>query len=306
MGRKVLVTGATGYIGGSVAVKLEQAGYHVTGLTRTVAGAEKLKELGISPYLGTLDDYESLIRAANEADIIINAADSDHIFAVSTILSALEGTGKIFIHTSGSSVVGDKAAGKISSLVFHEETIEPRLEKLARVTIDRTVVSSANRGVHSVVICPTLIYGEGHGIHKDSIQVPWLIDLALEHGAALHIGKGENVWSNVHIDDLVELYLLALEKAQAGSFFFAENGEASMKSVCESINRAFALGLKTKTMSLDEAIRRWGPEAAHFAFGSNSRVSSTKARRMLDWKPKGISLLDEIENGYYKNKYKRE
>ena len=44
------------------------------------------------------------------------------------------------------------------------------------------------------------------------MQVPWLIDLARELGAAKHIGPGTNRWSNVHIDDLVDLYLLALDK----------------------------------------------------------------------------------------------
>jgi hypothetical protein len=32
-----------------------------------------------------------------------------------------------------------------------------------------------------------------------------------------HIARGENVWSNVHIDDLVERYLLALDKAPPGA-----------------------------------------------------------------------------------------
>ena len=38
----------------------------------------------------------------------------------------------------------------------------------------------------------------------------------------------------------------------------------------------------------------------HFAFGSNSRVRAAKARKMLDWKPTGASLLDEIASSYYR------
>ncbi|GIO12044.1 hypothetical protein J19TS2_15990 [Cohnella xylanilytica] len=300
MNKQAFVTGATGYIGGSVALRLLQAGYQVTGLTRTAEGAAKLRESGISPIIGSLNDYEPLIQAAKEADIVVNAADSDHIFAVTTLLTALEGSGKTFVHTSGSSIVGDKAAGDYGSKVYQEEIIDPLPEKAARVAIDRTVLAAAHRGIRSIVICPTLIYGAGYGIHKDSIQVPWLIDLALERGAACHIGKGENIWSHVHIDDLVELYLLAVEQAPAGSFYFAENGEASMREICESINRAFELGPITKRMSLDEAIKKWGPEAAHFAFGSNSRVRSAKARKMLGWNPRGTALFEEIENGCYK------
>jgi hypothetical protein len=53
-------------------------------------------------------------------------------------------------------------------------------------------------------------------------------------GVARYIGRGLNVWSNVFIDDMVDLFVLALEKATAGSFFFAESGEASMKINCRA------------------------------------------------------------------------
>ena len=72
---------------------------------------------------------------------------------------------------------------------------------------------------------------------RDSVQVPFLIKLAKKRGNAAHAGPGENIWSNVHIDDLVTLYALAIEKAPAGAFYFAENGENSMREVCEAINR---------------------------------------------------------------------
>ena len=59
--------------------------------------------------------------------------------------------------------------------------------------------------------------------------MPLLIKLAKKRGNAAHAGPGENIWSNVHIDDLVPLYALAIDKAPAGSFYFAENGENSMR-----------------------------------------------------------------------------
>jgi nucleoside-diphosphate-sugar epimerase len=248
--QKVFVTGATGYIGGSVAVKLVEQGYQVTGLVRTQSGVERLKEAGIEPFMGTLNDYESLKQIAKEHDLVINAADSDHPYVITTILSVLEGTGKKFVHTSGSSIVGDKAMGEFGDKIYHEETIDPKPEKLARAMIDQTVLRAANRGVHTIVICPTLIYGEGLGVvNKDSIQVPNLIKLALKKGVANHIGKGENVWSNVHIKDLVDLYMLAIDRAPAGSFFFAENGEASMKEIAEAINRIWNLGTEIQSIA---------------------------------------------------------
>lgn len=111
--------------------------------------------------------------------------------------------------------------------------------------------------------------------------VPWLIELARKSGVARYIDSGENIWSYVHIDDVVDLYLLAMQHAPAGSFFFVENGEATMKSVAEAINRMLGMSGRTASMSLNEAIQEWDPEATHFAFGSNSRVRETKARKML-------------------------
>src|SRR5256885_12443460 len=56
------------------------------------------------------------------------------------------------------------------------------------------------------------------------------LPISKKRGCATHAGAGENVWSNVHIDDLVTLYVLAIESAPPGAFLFAENGENSMRS----------------------------------------------------------------------------
>ena len=70
-----------------------------------------------------------------------------------------------------------------------------------------------------------MIYGEGLGLSKESDQLPKLIRQSVEKKAGVYIGKGLNRWSNVHIQDLVNLYVLALEKAPSGAMLFAENGE---------------------------------------------------------------------------------
>lgn len=301
---KIFLTGATGYIGGSVAVKLIDAGHQVLGLTRSKEKAQKLDSIGVEPVIGSLIDSQLLIEATQKSDAVINAADSDNPWVVTTILPVLTGTNKLFIQTSGSSLVGDKAAGNKSELIFNEDTpFHPALEKVGRIAINEKVLAAARQGVHSIVLCHSLIYGKGQGIHAESIQIPGLIELAQKTGKASHIGKGENIWSHVHIDDVAKLYLLAIENAPAGSFFYVENGEASMKTVVEATSKMLGLEGKTEQISLDRAIAEWGAEMAHFAFGSNSRVTATKARQMLAWNPTGAGLLDEIESGYYRDKY---
>jgi len=298
---RILVTGATGYIGGSVAMGLLERGHRVVGLTRGEDGAERLRTLGIEPLVGSLLSLRLLAEAAREADAVINAASSDDPFAVEAMLPALEGSGKPFIHTSGSSIIADRGAGERSELVFHEDTPSvPLPERQGRLAVERLILSYGQRGVRSCVLRPTLIYGRGRGLNKHSIQVPRMLDLALSEGRAMHIGRGENVWSHVHVDDIVDLYLLALEKAHPGSLFYAENGECSMRAVAEAIGRLLGYDDGTHEWPMEQALAKWGT-AAQATFASNSRVSAHKARALLGWNPSGPALLDDIEHGSYRD-----
>jgi len=300
---KIFITGATGYIGGSVAARLMQHGHQIVGLARTDTAAEALRQRGIEPYAGGLNDHGRLRGIAGRVDAVINAASSDNAFVVRSILPVLAGTGKVFIQTSGSSVVSTYDEGEARDAVFHEDTpFTPMPEKATRVAIDNAVLASALDGVRAIVIRPSLIYGRGRGANPASVQIPRLIEQAQRAGIGRHVGRGLNIWSNVHIDDVVELYALLLEKAPAGSLFYAENGEASMKSAAEAISRMLGFGGKTQDWPIEEAVEALGP-GAHLTWGSNSRVRAEKARRMLGWAPKGPSLLDEIERGVYRDEH---
>lgn len=297
---KIFVTGASGYIGGSVAAALMASGHQVGGLARSAETAEALARRGIAPVAGTLDDGEALAAAARGADVTVNAASADHRAAVEVMLGALTGSGKIFVHTSGSSIVGTRAGGELVEAVFDEDTpFTPTPQRAERVGIDQMVRAAAANGVRSIVIAPSLIYGRGRGINPHSIQVPWLIAVAKKYGVAKHIGSGENRWSNVHIDDLVKLYLAAIDRAPAGAFYFAENGENFMREMCEAISRMLGFGGRTQSMTMEEAATEWGEGPANDTMGSNSRVRAKHARAELGWKPVGRGLIEEIERGCY-------
>jgi nucleoside-diphosphate-sugar epimerase len=297
---KIFCTGASGYIGGSVAAHLAAAGHQVTGLVRSPEKADSVRAYSIEPLLGTLDDTEILSRAAQAADVVVNAANADHRGSVVALLEAIAGSAKPLIHTSGSSIVGTRARGERSDAVFDEDTpITPSPARVARVALNELILSYRDRACRPVIICPSLIYGVGHGAGPDSVQVPLLIKLAKKRGNAAHAGPGENVWSNVHIDDLVPLYALAIDKAPAGAFYFAENGENSMREVCEAINRMFGFAGPPTAMSMAEAAAEWGEGTAEDTMASNSRVRAKRARQ-LGWEPKARGLIQEIEQGCYR------
>ncbi len=297
---KVFCTGASGYIGGSVAAHLVAAGHQVTGLVRSAEKADAVRARGIRPLLGTLDDGKLLAQAAQAADIVINVASADHHGAVAALLGALAGSGKLFMHTSGSSIVGTRARGRRSDAIFDESSpISPSPARAARVALNDLVLSYRDKGCRPVIICPSLIYGLGRGLEPHSMQVPLLIGLARKRGCAAHAGPGENIWSNVHIDDLVTLYALAIEQAPAGAFFFAENGENSMREVCDAINRMLGDVAAPSAMSMEEAATEWGEGLAEDTMASNSRVRAVRARK-LGWQPTARSLIEEIEQGCYR------
>jgi len=140
-----------------------------------------------------------------------------------------------------------------------------------------------------------MIYGNGRGLHKDSDQIPKLIKRSKERRIGVYVGRGLNRWSNVYIDDMTDLYLLALEKAPAGSFFFAENGEEALGKVAESVSKRLGFGGRTESWPADEAIAEYG-DWARFALASNSRVRAIHARRLLGWAPCGPTILEAVEN----------
>jgi nucleoside-diphosphate-sugar epimerase len=298
---KVFCTGASGYIGGSVAVHLAAAGHQVTGLVRSPEKADAVRAFGIEPVMGTLDDAAVLSQAAKAADVVVNAASADHKGAAVALLDALAGSGRPFIHTSGSSVIGTRSKGQRSDAVFNEDTpFTPSPARVPRAALNELILSYRDKGCRPVIVCPSLIYGIGHGAGRDSVQVPLLIKLAKKRGNAAHAGPGENIWSNVHIDDLVTLYALAIEKAPAGAFYFAEHGENSMRELCEAINRMLGFAGPPVAMSMQEAAAEWGEGTAEDTMASNSRVRAKRARRELGWQPKARSLIEEIEFGYYR------
>lgn len=293
---KIFMTGATGYIGGTIARRLLDDGHEIRGLVRDAEKGGKLAVFGVDPVIGGLDEAAILAAEARRADAVVNAANSDHRGAVDAFLEALAGSDKPFLHTSGSSIVADDAHGDLASdKIYDEETpFEPVPGKQARLAIDRTIREASRRGVRSIVVCPTMIYGNGLGLARDSAQIPGLAKRARASGVVRHVGQGLNVWSNVHVEDVADLYRLALQKAPPGAFYFAENGEASYREICAAIARRLGLG-EPQPWPFADAAKELGENSAAYTFGSNSRVRARRARSELGWQPRHASATDWIE-----------
>ena len=68
--------------------------------------------------------------------------------------------------------------------------------------------------------------------------------------------------------------------------------------MASAVGRRLGFGAETRTGRSKRRYVEWG-QSAITSYGSNSRVSALKARKMLGWAPKGRALLDDIEAGSY-------
>jgi nucleoside-diphosphate-sugar epimerase len=292
---RIFVTGAPGFIGSALVPELIQAGHQVLGLTRSEAGAEKLRGAGAEVLHGNIEDLESLRRGAADSDGVIHLAfnhdfsqfqknvDNDRE-AIVAIGEVLLGSNRPFVVTSGTAIAAN-VDGKPST----EDS--PTASWNPRVASEVATKELTARGVNtSVVRLPQV-----HDTRKQGL-VPYLLAVAREKGVSAYIADGSNRWPAAHVSDVARLYRLAFEKAEPGAIYHAVDEEGvSMKAIVE----AHARGLKVPVISIK-------PEKAEAHFGWLARFaehdmpsSSALTQEKLNWKPTGPGLIADLDGMDY-------
>ena len=293
---KVFVTGATGYIGRAVATTVQARGHHVLGLARSDQAAALLQGRGIEPLSGDLRAGAGLVAGADRADAVIHCAAmrgpemaETERGAVTALLGALVGSDKPFVYTGAAFVYGDTG-----DHVADEDTpLDGPTILPWRRAIEGEVRAAADRGVRSVVLRVPLVYGRG-----GSFILPTLIGLARAAGAASYVGTGENHWSTVHVEDLADLYVRALERAAGGTVFnAAADPPVQWRRLAQAIGHAAGVDGRIRSWPVAEAARVFGPYAQGFT--ENQRLCAARARAVLGWAPRACSVLADLEHGSY-------
>lgn len=297
---KVFLTGATGYVGSAVAERLKGRGFQVAGLARNDEAEAKLSEKKIEAVRGDLNDLEVLRNAAKDSDAVIHTAFSHHFEdyndavkldreVIKTFGEALSQTNKPLIVTSSSAVLGDTRSNEADEdYPFGENS--PRK---FRGEAERDVLQLSSKGIRPIVLrLPLFVYGR-----SGSSFVPFVINQAKAAGTANYVGSGEQRVSAVHINDVADLYFIALDTSTAKGLYNVAAENVSMKEMNEAVARL--LDVKARSISAEKAKEQFGKM---FDFLSiNNQLDATKAKANLRWSPNSYhSILDDIENGSYR------
>lgn len=292
---KALVIGATGFVGSHIARRAVGTGHEVVGFVRSDAGADQVRDYGATPFKGDLNDHKTLRDAVLSCDATIFApqipTQPEENRIVGDLLSILNGTDKTFIFTSGTGVLAQRTDGQWSEDCFAEddEFIAHKYLVVRRQT-EVQVRAAAGNKVRAMVVRPPQIWGSGkHGFAE------CVVESVKKTGDACYIGAGQNMYSNVNIEDLADLYMLALEQGRAGALYHAVSGELNNRAIAEYV--AHRDSVTTRSVDISEAMEIWGKYITLFMLAVSSRSRSPRSRRELGWTPTRLDMVDQILSG---------
>jgi nucleoside-diphosphate-sugar epimerase len=184
--------------------------------------------------------------------------------------AAIGRSGKPFVYTSGVWVhgnTGGKVAGESSPL-------NPPAIVAWRPAVERLVLDAAGKNVRTAVIRPAMVYGRGGGVLAGFVQS------SRQTGRVRIVGDGENRWTFVHVDDLADLYVRALERSPAGEVYLAASGPALRVGEV-----AAAAGAGGEVQTWRSRKRAQGARFARGRLRAGSAGSQHQGARLLGWVP---------------------
>jgi nucleoside-diphosphate-sugar epimerase len=273
---RVLLTGATGYIGSAALDALVRAGHEVTALVRGPSSAGAIVARGARAVAGDLATPESYREAARGFDGYVHTAFESSARAVEVDAAAIAVLGGLaaetraaFVYTSGVWVLGDTDGPA-------DETAPRRPTALVafRPAHEDAVLQLARQGVRPIVVRPGVVYGGGRGILGDMLK-------DAENGLMRVIGSGKNHWPHVYDRDLADLYarLLAAPEA-AGIYHATDEADETVNDVVEAIARHAPSRPDIRYMPVSEAQRKLGAYADALALDQIVRCPRARA---LGW-----------------------
>lgn len=292
---RVLVTGATGYLGGAICRALRADGREVVGTGRGDAALEALAAEGYEAVRADLAEPSSMAAACADVDGVIHVAAVPGAeravvdrAGTEAMLGALRDSGRAFVYTSGTWVLGDTG----DSVATEKWPCLPLSANAWQLELEERVLAAHGAGTRTAVIRPATVHGAGGG------SLAGFIAQTRKRGAPKVVGSGHQIWSTVHIDDLADLYVRVLRGMDAGGVFHAASGAAyPARDLALAAARAAGGTGAVEEWPIEEARARLGGIAD--ALGMTQRVEATRSRTVLGWVPRGPTALEDLLLGSY-------
>jgi nucleoside-diphosphate-sugar epimerase len=223
----VLITGGCGYVGTKLTLAvLARTDHHVTvldtqwfgnhlaaqpRLTMLAMDVRQIDTIDLSPY----DTVFHLANIANDPSVDLNPYASWEVNVLATMRlvdrAARQGV-KQFIFASSASVYGLKSEPNVTEDL---ELVPLSEYNKTKMVAERVILSYQDRLV-TTIVRPATVCGPSPRMRLD-LTVNLLTMQALTRGAMTVLG-GSQVRPNIHIDDLVDVYLFALDRRLAGVY----------------------------------------------------------------------------------------
>lgn len=237
----VLVTGATGFLGGALARRLLAHGASVRVIARTPEKASALRELGATVVQADLTDAHSL-RAAVEGCTTVFHVAVDYTTVAKQMRVNVDGTRYLaqasadagvarFVHVSTLAVYNHRVRGIVTESAPLANSSYPYA--LTKVAGERTLVDvSTRRGLPYTIIRPGMIYGEHAAVWTNT-----LFQIA-RRDPIFWLNDGDSPAAYIHVEDVVDLMVTAAAHPAARNHSF--NGAPDPAPTWRDILSAYA------------------------------------------------------------------
>jgi dihydroflavonol-4-reductase len=244
------VTGATGFIGSELVRQIRARGDAVTALVRPTSSPtrhEELQQLGVRSVEGDLSSDAALAEAVRDADLVIHLAALVKARQPSDYYQVnVDGTRRLV--SALAELPDPPRAVLCSSLTAAGPTLNQAGESgpvsyygRSKLAAEHAARDFADR-VPLVIVRPPIVYGPG-----DTEFLPSILPMA-RLGIMLQAGRGQKLYSLIHVSDLCSALLAAAERAPtlsvddqtAGLYTVSDGVEHSTEDICDAL--AHALG----------------------------------------------------------------
>jgi len=245
---KILITGATGYIGYKLAMEAARRNYTVHILVRDLQSPLLPEHPNIIKFKGDITDKGSVMAAMRNCDKVMHAAaiaklsakDNSIFYSVNVegtrnmLDAALVSGIKKFVFTSSGAVIGPSGKYPMSENDPRITAFENDYE-ISKHWAEELVKEYCRRGLFAIIVAAPRVYGPGHECNGNTMNM--LLKSILSLRLAFVPSCDKVVANYAFVDDVVNGHFLAMEKGLGGEKYILGGENLSYRSFFQTIKQ---------------------------------------------------------------------